>query len=330
MNSKNILVSLDDIKMHFPVKKSFAFFEKKQFVKAVDGVSLDIYENETLGLVGESGCGKSTLGRVTLQLYRQTSGSVCFQGKMLNSLSKEELRRLRREMQIVFQDPYSSLNPKMTVGQLVSEALLAHKIYKRREKALESYTLSIMEKCGLQDFMLHRYPHQLSGGQRQRIGIARALALSPKFLVCDESVATLDVSIQSQIINLLLDIKEKNNLTYLFISHDLGTVRLICDRIAVMYLGSIVELAGTETLFESPRHPYTCALLNSIPNIDKKRSITPLPGDVPSPINPPSGCKFHPRCKKADEMCRNKAPLWQEINKGHLVACHYPSIEGEE
>ncbi len=325
MDSK-ILISLNDIKMHFPVKKSLGFFEKKQYVKAVDGVTLDIYENETLGLVGESGCGKSTLGRVVLQLYRQTAGNVIYKGILLETLKRERLRQLRRELQMVFQDPYSSLNPRLTVGQLISEALVAHKIYKRSDSELNRYTLSVMESCGLQDYMLHRYPHQFSGGQRQRIGIARALALKPNFVVCDESIATLDVSIQSQIINLLLDLKEKNNLTYLFISHDLGTVRFICDRIAVMYLGNIVELANTKTLFENPCHPYTRALLNSIPDIDKKGEITPLAGDIPSPIDPPSGCKFHPRCEQADERCEVELPQWREIQEGHLIACHHAGV----
>ncbi len=330
MDNNKTLISVDDVKMYFPVKKSLAFFEKKQYVKAVDGVTLNIYENETLGLVGESGCGKSTLGRAILQLYQLTSGNISYRGRVLNTMKKEEMRQLRREMQIVFQDPHSSLNPRLTVGQLISEALTAHKIYKRNDKALEKYVLSIMESCGLQGYMLHRYPHQFSGGQRQRIGIARALALNPKFVVCDESVATLDVSIQSQIINLLLDLKEKNNLTYLFISHDLVTVRFICDRIAVMYLGNIVELTDAKTLFESPLHPYTRALLNSIPDINNKGEITPLAGDVPSPINPPPGCKFHPRCEKAVDKCKNEIPAWQEITKNHFVACHFPCVEGSE
>ncbi len=329
MENKKVLFSLRDIKMHFPLKKSFGFYGKRQYVKAVDGVTLDIYENETFGLVGESGCGKSTLGRVILQLYRPTSGSVVYGGRVLEKLKKEELRRLRREMQMVFQDPYSSLNPGLSVGRIISEALLAHKIFKRRGKDLTEYTLDIMESCGLQRYMINRYPHQFSGGQRQRIGIARALALRPKFVVCDESVSTLDVSIQSQIINLLLDLKGQYNLTYLFISHDLGTVRYISDRIAVMYLGDIVELSTTEELFKAPQHPYTAALLSSIPSIDVKKEIKPLSGDVPSPIDPPSGCKFHPRCERAVDICKTTAPQQREIAKDHLVACHFPLGEGD-
>ncbi len=321
-DTKKALISLQDIKMYFPLKKSLNFSGNRKYVRAVDGVSIDIYENEILGLVGESGCGKSTLGKVILQLYRQTSGEVYYQDHALSRLGKEHMRKLRKELQIVFQDPYSSLNPRMTVGQLISEAPLAHKMYKRNDKLLENYTVSIMEKCGLQRYMLHRYPHQFSGGQRQRIGIARALALQPKFVICDESLSTLDVSIQSQIINLLLDLKEKNNLTYLFISHDLGTVRFVSDRIGVMYLGSMMELGSADSVFERPLHPYTQALINSIPS--ETTELQALEGDVPSPIDPPSGCKFHPRCKYAQAKCSQTVPSWQEYSKDRFVACHYP------
>ncbi len=325
MGGKNVLVSLNNIRMYFKLKNSLWFLGGRKQVKAVDDVSLDIFENETLGLVGESGCGKSTLGKVILQLYTQTSGGVFYNGRNLSELPKEEMRRLRRELQIVFQDPYSSLNPRLTVWQLMSEPLIAHGIYKKGDLALEEYVLKVMESCGLQRHMLHRYPHQFSGGQRQRLVIARALALNPKFVVCDESVSTLDVSIQSQIINLLLDLKEQNNLTYLFISHDLSVIRFISDRVAVMYLGSIVELCDTEMLFTSPSHPYTKALLSSIPKIDDVglQDAELLQGEVPSPIDPPQGCKFHPRCSNATQRCSNEVPLLQEIEVGHVVACHH-------
>ncbi len=326
MENKKILISLRDVKMHFSLKKSLGFVGEKKFVKAVDGITIDIYENEVFGLVGESGSGKSTLGKLILQLYKQSVGDVIYDGKILNKLSNEKMRKIRNELQIVFQDPYSSLNPRHTVGQLISEALVAHKMFKNGSKELEKYVLSVMEKCGLQQYMLHRYPHQFSGGQRQRIGIARALALNPRFVVCDESVSTLDVSIQSQIINLLLDLKDQNNLTYLFISHDLSTVRFISDRVAVMYLGNVVELAETNEIFDNPKHPYTSALLCSIPHInaEPKMEIEVLEGDIPSPIDPPAGCKFHPRCKFAGEICKFEIPAWREIGKSHFVACHFP------
>ncbi len=327
MNNKKALIEINNAKMYFPVKKSFSFIGNKEYVKAVDDVSINIYENETLGLVGESGCGKSTLGRLILQLYKQTFGTICYNGKILNNLTKENMRQLRKEMQIVFQDPYSALNPRLTVKQMIEEGVIAHKMHKKTSKQLEEHTLNIMDMCGLQPHMLHKYPHQFSGGQRQRICIARALALNPKFVVCDECVSTLDVSIQSQVINLLLDLKEQNNLTYLFISHDLSVVRFIADRIAVMYLGSIVELSPTNDLFESTAHPYTQALLNSVPNLNiNNESYTPqlLEGDVPSPINPPKGCKFHPRCKYAKSICMQNTPQLKQISQNHFVACHYP------
>ncbi len=327
MSEKKVLVKIENLKMYFPLRKSLAFLGARKYVKAVDDVSLSIYENETLGLVGESGCGKSTLGRTILQLNKQTAGKVSYNNVSLSALSKENMRKLRRELQIIFQDPYSSLNPRLTVGQMISEALIAHGIYKKGEKKLEEYTLEVMEMCGLQAHMLHRYPHQFSGGQRQRICIARALALRPKFIVCDESVSTLDVSIQSQIINLLLDLKEKNNLTYLFISHDLSVVRFISDRIAVMYLGDIVELAPAEDIFDNPFHPYTKALLSAIPSIEDKvdsDDVELLEGDVPSPIDTPKGCKFHPRCKHAQDICYTDIPCQKELKNGHFVACHYP------
>jgi len=469
------LIRLTDVKMHFPLKKTSLLQRERPYVRAVDGVSIDIYEGETFGLVGESGCGKSTLGRVILQLYEQTAGSVRYGGATLNDyapgylfndvskiasvggsaeeiaekypdqarlaggllladdlagaartlrenlsavkeinrintalhlcelkrdaylesdgltdsekrnlkktetkidsltddlkraetargvteaalntlreackakpgydrlqerldnsidlsrLTKEEMRLLRRDLQIVFQDPYSSLNQRFTVGQLISEAPVAHRMYGRGTRQLEEYTLDVMDKCGLQNYFLHRYPHQFSGGQRQRIGIARALALKPKFVVCDEAVSALDVSIQSQIINLLMDLKEGSNLTYLFISHDLSTVKFISDRVAVMYLGNIIELGDSDRIFAEPLHPYTIALLEAIPTTDEasNKELQVIEGDIPSPITPPPGCKFHTRCARATELCKTDAPEWRELREKHWAACHFPKI----
>ena len=468
-----VLLHLEDVKMHFPIKGEKFFNRERQFVKAVDGVSIDIYEGETFGLVGESGCGKSTLGRVMLQLYEQTSGSIRYSGVTLNDyapayalkdaakipsvtgtadeiaasfprqvclcgglllhddlsrvmhvthsnilavkevyrlntlrqlseikrdayigsesltsnekrrlstlehrisrlsakleeagakrdafdaeladmakqcegrpgfekleglrdvsvdlsrLTKEEMRRLRRYLQIIFQDPYSSLNSRFSVGQIISEALVAHNMFRRGSRQLEEYTLDLMDKCGLANYFIHRYPHQFSGGQRQRIGIARALAPHPKFVVCDEAVSALDVSIQSQIINLLMDLKESSNLTYLFISHDLSAVKFISDRVAVMYLGNIVELGDSDSIFAEPFHPYTTSLLEAIPTTDEasNKELQILEGDIPSPINPPRGCKFHTRCKYAADICKTDVPEWRELREQHWVACHFP------
>ncbi len=325
-DNRRVLIRLEDVKMHFQLKKSLGFGRSDKKVKAVDGLSLDIYEREIFGLVGESGCGKSTLGKVILQLHKATSGSISYDGLELNKLAERDMRKLRQKLQIVFQDPYASLNPRLTVGQLISEALIAHGMFKKGEKALEEYTLSVMEKCGLQSHMLHRYPHQFSGGQRQRIGIARALALNPRFVVCDECVSTLDVSIQAQIINLLLDLQESDKLTYLFISHDLNVVRFISDRIGVMYLGNLVELAETDDLFSKPLHPYTLGLLSAIsdPDAERREYSNMIVGDVPSPVNPPTGCKFHPRCPHAKDVCGVDVPMWREHMPKHFVACHFP------
>ena len=517
--AKNALLRLENVKMYFPLKKDHLFQKERPVVKAVDDVTIDVYEGETLGLVGESGCGKTTLGRVMLQLYHQTEGSVHYRGITLNDyapryafkdakkvpsvrgtpeeiienfpnqaklagglllnddldelakalidnleavrevnklettlglleiartayleseedvldaandvqekfddkikegervispvfvfnskrktvssgkfttkdgitysdksrakvearikkldekladaeerrdkcdavlvdmrnrlssrpgfdvlmearevsvdlsrLTKEEMRRQRRHLQIIFQDPYSSLNHRFTVGNIISEALVAHKMYGRGTRQLEEYTIDVMEKCGLQHYFLHRYPHQFSGGQRQRIGIARALAPKPKFIVCDEAVSALDVSIQSQIINLLMDLKESANLTYLFISHDLSTVKFISDRVGVMYLGNIIELGKSDEIFEYPLHPYTNVLLKAIPTTDEasKKELQVIEGDIPSPINPPPGCKFHTRCEFAQDICKVDIPEWREMRPSHWVACHFP------
>jgi len=519
MAEKNVLLKLENIKMHFPIKREKLFQLERSYVKAVDGVTINVYEGETLGLVGESGCGKTTLGRVMLQLYTQSDGTIRYTGITLNDyapryafrdaakisyvkgtpeqilaenprqtslagglllsddlgevakainakldavhdvnkletkigllrirqtafkeseeltekianesqerheakeakgervfaptviydskrktvttanystgkgisvsskkrekveatldslnkdlakaeairdkcianlaqmrdkcrskpgfdmleaaydvsidisrLSKEEMRRQRRHLQIIFQDPYSSLNQRFTVGSIISEALVAHKMYANGTKELEDYTLSIMEKCGLQNYFLHRYPHQFSGGQRQRIGIARALAPQPKFIVCDEAVSALDVSIQSQIINLLMDLKDSGDLTYLFISHDLSTVKFISDRVGVMYLGNIVELGGSDEIYENPLHPYTNVLLKAIPTTDEasKKELQVIEGDIPSPINPPPGCKFHTRCEFVQDICKTDIPEWRELRPEHWVACHFP------
>ncbi len=327
--NRNVLLSVRDVKQYFPVKKT-KLRETQRYVRANDGISLDIYAGETLGLVGESGCGKSTLGRTLLQLYPQTHGQVLYykDGKEidLKSLSKEEMRVLRKDLQLIFQDPYSSLNPRMTVGQIIGEGLVSHGVFNRGDPAMRDYIFQVMERCGLATYMFGRYPHQFSGGQRQRIGIARSLALNPSFVVCDEAVSALDVSIQSQILNLLSDLKEKQNLTYLFITHDLSVVKYISDRIGVMYLGNMVELAPTEELFANTLHPYTEALLSAIPVVDEddKRERILLEGDIPSPVNPPSGCKFHTRCRYCQQKCMEEVPEWTDVGNNHFVACHFP------
>lgn len=486
---KKELLKISNLKQYFPVGKK-QVGKPQAFVKANDGISLDIYEGETFGLVGESGCGKSTLGRTLLQLYHQTGGRTVYYGRTvedfdlkyvedifknlpekkrkceelrakavkmredydkmpeglekkaaeqhlnefvsettncllditaliggiytlsghelenagrhytaeylamkeirkinekaeqmekegkavsqisdlkkkipelekkvkeelaeiakiregcknnedfklyeshkdnginLANLTDAEMRFLRRDLQLIFQDPYSSLNPRMTVGQIIGEGLWAHKLFKRGDEKMQDYIMEVMEKCGLQSYFIHRYPHQFSGGQRQRIGIARSLAVKPKFVVCDEAVSALDVSIQSQIINLLLDLKEQNHLTYLFISHDLSVIKYISDRIGVMYLGNMMELSDTDHLFAHPYHPYTEALLSAIPttDVDKKKESIILEGDIPSPINPPKGCKFHTRCRYCTDICKNVVPAFEEVEPGHFVACHH-------
>ncbi|MFO8058383.1 MAG: ABC transporter ATP-binding protein [bacterium] len=294
-----------------------------EVLRAVDEVDLYIDPGETLGLVGESGCGKSTLGRTILRLLDPTSGEIWFQGRDISSVYGDSLRSLRKEMQIIFQDPYSSLNPRMTVGSIVGEALAIHRICPRRER--RERVMSLLDEVGLQPESYSRYPHEFSGGQRQRIGVARALAVEPSFIVCDEPVSALDVSIQAQILNLLLRLQESRDLTYLFISHDLRVVEHVADRVAVMYLGKIVELTSTAKLYENPLHPYTIALLSAVPAPDpaKKRKRIILKGDVPSPVNPPPGCAFHPRCPYATEVCRVSPPEFKSHAKDHYASCHH-------
>ncbi|UUV19315.1 ATP-binding cassette domain-containing protein [Fusobacteria bacterium ZRK30] len=329
MENRKIILETKGLKQHFPTGKRKN--GERLFVKANDGIDMVLYEGETIGIVGESGCGKSTFGRSLLKLYNPTAGKIVYDGKDITDLSVKQMVPLRREMQIIFQDPYSSLNPRMTVGNIIGEALVEHKIYKAGSKELETYVKKIMKTCGLDDYMIYRFPHEFSGGQRQRIGIARSLALKPKFIVCDEAVSALDVSIQSQVINLLNDLKKEFGMSYLFISHDLSVVKHISDRIGVMYLGNMVELAPKKNLYATPQHPYTKALLSSIPETDldiiKNRKRIVLEGDIPSNVTPPSGCKFHTRCPIAKDVCKAEEPKWEEVSEGHFVACHYKGAE---
>jgi oligopeptide transport system ATP-binding protein len=323
---KEVLLEVTNLKKYFPIKSGILFQREVAAVKAVDGVSFKVYKGETLGLVGESGCGKSTTGRTILQLYRPTSGSVKYRGQEITELKGEALRRMRREMQMIFQDPYASLNPRMSVGRIVAEPLVVHNIGTKKER--EERVAELLEMVGLNPYFVRRYPHEFSGGQRQRIGLARSLALNPSFIVADEPISALDVSIQAQVVNLLERLQEELGLTYLFIAHDLAVVRHISDRVAVMYVGKIVELTDRNEIFESPLHPYTRALLSSIPIpdpvLEKRRSRMILLGDVPSPVNPPSGCRFRTRCWKAQDICATKEPLL-EVRPGsdHPSACHF-------
>jgi oligopeptide transport system ATP-binding protein len=322
------LLEVNDLKMHFPLTQGIIFQRQVGAVKAVDGISFDVYEGETLGLVGESGCGKSTTGRAILQLYKPTAGEVVFDGQDLVELDGGAMRRMRRHLQMIFQDPYASLNPRMTVGSIISEPMQIHNLVPKNQR--NQRVQELLETVGLNPYFANRYPHEFSGGQRQRIGVARALAANPQFIVADEPVSALDVSIQAQIINLLEELQDEFNLTYLFIAHDLSVVRHISDRVAVMYLGKIAELADRNALYDDPLHPYTKALMSAVPIpdplIEKKRERIILSGDVPSPINPPSGCVFHTRCPYVMDVCRKVEPRFVDQGGGHFVACHlYPN-----
>ena len=315
------ILEVSHLKKYFPIKGG-VFSKVVGQVKAVDDVSFSIKRGTTMGLVGESGCGKSTTGRTLLRLIDKTDGEVLFAGTDIYSLNKREMRALRPKMQIIFQDPYSSLSPRLPVGEIIGEAVREHKLVPKNE--LDEYVTKIMASCGLQTYHKDRYPHEFSGGQRQRICIARALALNPEFIVCDEPVSALDVSIQAQIINLLKDLQEEFGLTYLFISHDLSVVEHISDTVGVMYLGSIVETGATEDIFANPLHPYTKALFSAIPvpDPDMKRNRIILEGSIPSPANPPAGCKFHTRCKDCMEICKTQEPVSKDMGNGHVVKCH--------
>ena len=318
------LVRVEGLKMYFPITSGIIFQRKVADVKAVDGISFTVRRGETLGLVGESGCGKTTTGRAVLQLYRPTEGTVHFDGTLLNEVAGRELRSLRRRMQMIFQDPYSSLNPRMSVASIIAEPMVIHGLYKGQERS--DRVEALLEQVGLNPFFAKRYPHEFSGGQRQRIGVARALAVEPDFMVLDEPVSALDVSIQAQIINLLEDLQTEYNLTYLFIAHDLAVVRHISDRVAVMYLGKIMELADSNELYENPLHPYTKALLSAVPitdpEVERSRERIILVGDVPSPVRPPPGCVFQTRCPIAIDECREVIPEFREIEPNHWAACH--------
>ncbi|MHB1159306.1 MAG: ABC transporter ATP-binding protein [Chloroflexota bacterium] len=319
------LLEVANLKMYFPITQGILLQRKVGDVRAVDDISFFIRRGETLGLVGESGCGKSTTGRSILQLYRPTGGSVRFGETELTQLKGEELRKMRRRMQMIFQDPYASLNPRMTVGDIIGEPLDIHHL--ARGKARQERVQELLRLVGLNPYFANRYPHEFSGGQRQRIGVARALAVEPEFIVCDEPVSALDVSIQAQIINLLEELQGEFGLTYLFIAHDLSVVRHISDRIAVMYVGKMVELADRNALYQRPLHPYTKALLSAVPVpdpvVESRRQRVILTGDVPSPVKPPSGCRFHPRCRYARDECSQSEPEFREVESDHWVACHF-------
>lgn len=325
MNAVQPLVSVRGLKKHFPITQGILIQRQVGAVYAVDGVDFDIYPGETLGLVGESGCGKTTVGRTILGLYPATAGEVTIAGHHITHATKREWMDIRRKAQMIFQDPYASLNPRWTVSGIVSEPLRVHKLMNTHTERTQRVQ-ELLELVGLSGRLLNRFPHEFSGGQRQRIGIARALASDPVFIVCDEPISALDVSIQAQVVNLLEDLQNRLGLTYLFIAHDLSMVRHICDRVAVMYLGGMVELASRDELYENPLHPYTVALLSAVPipdpRKDRARKRIILTGDVPSPIHPPSGCRFHPRCPIATARCSEEVPEWRELAPGHWAACH--------
>lgn len=316
------LLEVKGLKKHFPLKGGFFKNKTVNYVKAVDGVDFYIQEGETLGLVGESGCGKTTSGRSVLRLHEPTAGQILFDGKDITALDKEAMRLMRKDMQLIFQDPYSSLNPRMTVGNIIGEPLVIYEKMSSKERI--ERVKELLDLVGLSPYHVRRYPHEFSGGQRQRVGIARAIALHPRFIVCDESVSALDVSIKAQVINLFQDLQQRLGLTYMFISHDLSVVRHISNRVAVMYLGKIVEMAPSDELFTNPMHPYTRALLSAVPVVNPRdtRERIVLEGDVPSPINPPKGCVFHTRCTYCMERCRQEPPEFKDYGSGHFTACH--------
>ena len=324
MNPSPTLIQVNCLKKYFPITEGVIFQRETGAVRAVDDVSFDIKQGETLGLVGESGCGKTTAGRTIIQLYRPTAGQVIFDGINLGQTQGKELRSLRKHMQMIFQDPFASLNPRWTISRIINEPLRVH-TSERGQESIDKVA-ELLELVQLNANYMNRYPHEFSGGQRQRIGIARALATNPKFIVCDEPISALDVSIQAQVVNLLEDLQDQLGLTYLFIAHDLSMVRHICDRVAVMYLGVIVELADRDNLYEHPLHPYTKALLSAVPipdpQVTRSRHRIILEGSPPSPADPPSGCRFHPRCPLARDHCQTKTPEWREIKRDHWVACH--------
>ncbi|MFQ5814067.1 MAG: ABC transporter ATP-binding protein [Anaerolineae bacterium] len=318
-----VLVRVENLKKYFPITRG-VFQRHVGDIKAVDGISFFVRRSETLGLVGESGCGKTTTGRTVLQLYRPTEGEVYFEGQDLSKTKGEQLRRMRRRMQMIFQDPYASLNPRMTIGSIIGEPLEVHNIAKGKEK--RDRVQELLRLVGLNPYFVNRYPHEFSGGQRQRVGVARALALNPDFIVCDEPVSSVDVSIQAQIVNLLEDLQAQFGMAYLFIAHDLSMVRHISDRVAVMYLGKIVELTGRDELYSNPLHPYTQALLSAVPIpdpvVEERRQRIILEGDVPSPAHPPEGCNFNPRCPVVMDICKEEDPEFKEVGKDHWAACH--------
>jgi oligopeptide transport system ATP-binding protein len=319
-----VLVTVKNLKMHFPVTEGALVSRVVAHVKAVDGISFNIRKGETLGLVGESGCGKTTTGRCILRLEHATAGEILYDGKDLVTLDRKSMMALRRKIQVIFQDPYSSLNPRMKIGDIIAEPMMVHKT-EPDAAARNARVKELLSVCGLDPRFADRYPHEMSGGQRQRVGIARALSVRPEFIICDEAISALDVSIQAQIINLLEDLRDEYGLTYLFIAHDLSVVRHICHRVAVMYLGKIVELADCDELYNNPMHPYTQALLAAVPipdpEVERRRAHQIVVGEVPSPINPPSGCVFHPRCRLAIDNCSRGVPEFRELRPGHWVAC---------
>jgi oligopeptide transport system ATP-binding protein len=325
MSEPEPLVRVTNLKKHFPVTRGIIIQRTVGAVRAVDGISFDIFKGNTLGLVGESGCGKTTAGRTILALYPITSGSVTIDGQEVSLARGVELMKIRRKAQMIFQDPYASLNPRWTVSEIISEPLRVHKLMKTEKERMDRVK-ELLDLVGLNARQINRFPHEFSGGQRQRIGVARALASNPAFIVCDEPISALDVSIQAQVVNLLEDLQDKFDLTFLFIAHDLSMVRHICDRVAVMYLGVMAELSERNELYENPLHPYTQALLTAVPIPDPKKNRARhrivLTGEIPSPLNPPSGCRFHPRCPIAKEHCAELVPEWREVKPGHWVACH--------